>query len=265
MGKNKEKTMQIVAMVLCCVMVAALAAIMMHSSGKFNVPKNSEKSTEQPNSQIVTEEDKTSEPNEPTESEDTTAVIERDLNSVSILVNKDYPVPEEWKVDLVNLRNNQKIDRRAYDALQKMFDDARAEGFEPLIVSSYRTNKKQQTLYNNKVNQYKNDGHSEEEAKVLAAQWVALPGTSEHELGLAADIVTVDNQNLDESQLNSECQKWLVENSWKYGFILRYPDDKKELTNINFEPWHYRYVGEDAAKEIHEKGICLEEYAAQNN
>ena len=89
---------------------------------------------------------------------------------------------------------------------------------------------------------------------------MAVPGTSEHQLGLALDIVDVANQVLDERQENTEVQKWLMKNSWKYGFILRYPTDKSDITGISYEPWHYRYVGKEAAKEIYEAGICLEEY-----
>ena len=92
---------------------------------------------------------------------------------------------------------------------------------------------------------------------------MAVPGTSEHQLGLAVDIVDTANQHLDESQETTDVQKWLLQNSWKYGFILRYPSDKSDITGIIYEPWHYRYVGKDAAKAIYEEGICLEEYVAR--
>ena len=128
------------------------------------------------------------------------------------------------------------------------------------VRSSYRTNGTQTTLYNNKVNYYRNLGYSKETAKVKAGKWVARPGTSEHQLGLALYIVSTSYTNLDQKQENTKEQKWLMANSYKYGFILRYPSDKCDLTGINYEPWHYRYVGKMAAKEIYEKGICLEEY-----
>ena len=89
---------------------------------------------------------------------------------------------------------------------------------------------------------------------------IAFPGTSEHHLGLALDIVDMTNQILSEEQEDTKVQKWLLENSWKYGFILRYPNNKSEVTGIIYEPWYYRYVGIKAAKEIHNLGICLEEY-----
>lgn len=92
---------------------------------------------------------------------------------------------------------------------------------------------------------------------------MAVPGTREHELGLALDIVSMENQNLDESQMETEFQKWMMEHCTEYGFILRYPVDKGEITGIGFEPWHYRYVGREDAEKIKESGLCLEEYVAQ--
>ena len=93
-----------------------------------------------------------------------------------------------------------------------------------------------------------------------AARWVARPGTSEHQTGLALDIVAASYQVLDEKQEDTAEQQWLMENSWKYGFILRYPSEKSGITGIGYEPWHYRYVGRAAAAEIHCAGVCLEEY-----
>ena len=104
------------------------------------------------------------------------------------------------------------------------------------------------------------EGLSYEEAYRQAGTVVAYPGTSEHNLGLAADIVAKDYQLLDDKQADTPEAKWLKENCWRYGFILRYPTDKTGETGIIFEPWHYRYVGKEAAREIMEQGICLEEY-----
>ena len=89
---------------------------------------------------------------------------------------------------------------------------------------------------------------------------VALPGTSEHQLGLALDLVDESYQNLDEGQENTKVQKWLMQNSWRYGFILRYPTDKSSVTGIIYEPWHYRYLGRDMARDVYESGLCLEEF-----
>lgn len=106
-----------------------------------------------------------------------------------------------------------------------------------------------------KIAAYKKEGYSDSKAKQLAEDAVAVPGTSEHELGLAVDI----NADLSKSE-NEKVYEWLAENAWKYGFIQRYPEHKADITGIEYEPWHYRYVGKEAAKDIYKKGICLEEY-----
>lgn len=177
-----------------------------------------------------------------------------------ILVNASNPIPKDWKTDLVQLKDGQSIDRRAYGSLQKMLDDARAQGLDPLICSGYRTKELQTKLFNDQVNTYQNQGLSKEDAKKKAAVWIAVPGTSEHQTGLAVDIYSVGNQRLDRSQEKTAVQKWLIKNCWKYGYILRYPSDKRKITGIGYEPWHYRYVGKRAAKAIYKQHVCLEEY-----
>lgn len=176
------------------------------------------------------------------------------------LVNFENTIPKDWKVDLVQLNNGQSVDRRIYDDLIAMLQAAKSEELNPLICSSYRTNEKQEQLYQNKVSEYLSQGYSKVEASDKAAFWVARPGTSEHQLGLAVDIVSTKNQRLDRSQENTVEQQWLIQNSWKYGFVLRYPTNKNSITGVGYEPWHYRYVGKEHAKKINELGVCLEEY-----
>ena len=156
-------------------------------------------------------------------------------NGLLTLVNMSHTLPADWTVDLVELRNNQSIDRRAYDG-----------------------------LYTNKKNSYLEQGYSEDDATALAATWVAYPGTSEHQLGLTVDICSIGNQELDSSQEDTATQQWLMANCYKYGFILRYPADKSDITEISYEPWHYRYVGVEAATEMYQKHLCLEEYLEQH-
>ena len=190
---------------------------------------------------------------------------EKDIDSNTsdwelLLVNKNHKVPEGYVVELEEVETVHQVDKRIAEPLKQMLADARKEGLSPLICSSYRTNAKQQKLYNNKVKEYKRWGCSSEEAEELASYWVAIPGTGEHETGLAVDIVSRDYQILDEKQEQTDVQKWLIENSYKYGFTLRYPTDKKDITMINYEPWHYRYVGVDNATYMKEHDMCLEEY-----
>lgn len=177
-----------------------------------------------------------------------------------VLVNPWNKIPNGYEVELTELKNGQAVDSRCYSELQRMMDACRWDGLFPLICSSYRTQEKQESLYSRKVEQYINKGYSQMDAEAEAAKVVAVPGTSEHQLGLAVDIVDMNNQNLDESQETTAVSKWLAEHCWEYGFILRYPEGKSDITGIIYEPWHYRYVGREAALEIYERGICLEEY-----
>ena len=181
-----------------------------------------------------------------------------------ILANPWNYIPEGYEPNLVTMEkhkyNVQKVDAICYDALIQMLDDCKEESQTAVVISSYRSMEGQTNNYNRKVNFYLNQGYGQEEAERLAAQSVARPGTSEHQLGLAVDIVDNKNWSLDETQATMPAQKWLMENSWKYGFILRYPVGKTAVTGIIYEPWHYRYVGKELAKELHELDLTLEEY-----
>lgn len=173
-----------------------------------------------------------------------------------ILVNRWNPIPEGYEVTLTDLVNGHAVDSRIYPDLQQMFDDARAQGILPMISSSFRTAEYQQQLLDEKIAEYQAQGYGDDEARNLAEQWVAIPGTSEHQIGLAVDITTADSVQQDASIV----WDWLAQNSYKYGFILRYQEQWTEITGVIPEPWHFRYVGYEAASEIYERGITLEEY-----
>lgn len=179
------------------------------------------------------------------------------------LVNPWNLIPADYRVTLSQVEPGHFVDERCALNLRSMLSDCRAAGQSPMICSSYRSQEKQEALYQNKVNHLIAQGYPKETAKAEAGKSVAVPGTSEHQLGLAVDIVDLANQNLDSSQEHTGVQKWLMENSWKYGFILRYPNGKSDLTGIIYEPWHYRYVGKDAAKQIYDLNLCLEEYLSE--
>ena len=181
-----------------------------------------------------------------------------------VLVNPWNSLPEGFTVETTSLLNGESVDSRCYSALKQMLDDCQAKsGGIPIVCSSYRPHDKQVRLFKEQVAKNMKEGMTREEAEKEAGTVVAVPGTSEHELGLAVDICDSENQLLDESQANTDTQKWLMENCWDYGFILRYPVSKSEITGIIYEPWHYRYVGVEAAKEIQARGVCLEEYLAE--
>ena len=171
------------------------------------------------------------------------------------LVNKWNPMPENTDIETVELTNGECVDKRIYPYLQEMFDDARAEGIYPIVRSGFRTRQEQEEIYDDRIKEYQGQGMSEKEAMEEVQLWVAIPGTSEHELGLAVDI----NADKIHSE-GAEVYTWLSENAYLYGFINRYPSDKTAVTGVANEPWHYRYVGVEAAAQIHEQGICLEEY-----
>ena len=138
-----------------------------------------------------------------------------------------------------------------------MFDDARAAGIYPLINESFRTGERQQEIMDKYIAKYEANGLGHDDAVKKARSIVALPGTSEHQLGLALDIIAEYGGD------SNATWTWLKENCWRYGFILRYPADKEDVTGISFEPWHFRYVGVSTAREITEQGLCLEEYLGQ--
>ena len=175
-----------------------------------------------------------------------------------ILVNEDYYIPDNYEVELTELSNGKKVDSRIYPYLQSMFDDARANGLALFVREGYRTAEEQQQIMDERVAEYQGEGYSKSEAKKLARDYVAVPDTSEHQLGLSVDI------NADTTKCSSDAvYDWLAENAWRYGFINRYPADKVDITGISNEPWHYRYVGKEAAQEIQSQGICLKEYIGQ--
>ena len=180
------------------------------------------------------------------------------------IVSSTSPLQEGYVPKLATVVEEYQLDARCAALCWEMMQDCRAEnaGF-PMICSAYRTQEYQQDLFDNKVVRVMMEHYcSIEEATELAAREVAYPGTSEHQLGLAADIIDETFPYLTEWQETTGTQKWLKEHAADYGFILRYPPGTDEITGIIYEPWHYRYVGEKFAHEIANRGITLEEYVA---
>lgn len=181
------------------------------------------------------------------------------------LVNIWNPMEADYVPSLTEVGNNEQFDSRAAAALKQMLADCRAAGETPIICSAYRSVEQQQQLYENQVADCLAAGTiSHKEAEQEAAKTVAIPGTSEHNLGLAADIVDASYQILDREQENTAVFIWLKEHCSEYGFILRYPNEKTHVTGVIYEPWHFRYVGTAAAAEIMEGGLCLEEYLEEH-
>ncbi|MBQ8604523.1 MAG: M15 family metallopeptidase [Oscillospiraceae bacterium] len=190
-------------------------------------------------------------------------------NEYTLLVNRANPLTSDHVVETRSVTYNGQdsgklFDVRVADKLEAMLNDAAAAGYPMYLVSTYRTIEYQRGLYNRKVNQYINSGYTQSAAETEAAKWVAPPGTSEHNLGLVADIVSStwynENNDLTQEFENTAHFAWLYEHCAEYGFILRYPKGKEGITGIAYEPWHYRYVGREVAKYIMENNITLEEF-----
>lgn len=172
------------------------------------------------------------------------------------LANYENIIPEDFEIELANIDEERQFDARAIKYLNQMMNDMRNDGITNIwIQSAYRSVKKQKELYNNSINKYLEQGKSQEEAEKLTLEYINKPGASDHNLGLAVDFNYVD-----EGFENLKGFKWLQQNAEKYGFILRYPKDKEEITKIKYEPWHWRFVGQEHAKKMNEQNMCLEEY-----
>ena len=181
-----------------------------------------------------------------------------------LLVNREHPLPEGYAPELTQLRDwDLSVATVLYDDLCRMLEAGRAEGLRFEICSAYRSHETQQALFDEDVARYMAQGMTEADAIAATAQYTMLPGCSEHETGLAVDIVSRENQRLDETQAQTAETRWLQAHCWEYGFILRYPSEKSDLTGIAYESWHYRYVGIEAARYLHERDLTLEEFWAQ--
>lgn len=181
-----------------------------------------------------------------------------------VLVNSSNRLDGDYDVELANVNESYQLDARIVEDMKEMLAAAKADGYTLQICSAYRSTERSRVLYSNQINKFKAAGYSDEDAAVEAAKWVAPPGTSEHNTGLSADIVSGDYftkyAELEHDFEKFDEFKWLYANCAKYGFVLRYPKDKQEITGITYEPWHYRYVGKENAQRIMDEGLCLEEF-----
>ena len=180
-----------------------------------------------------------------------------------LLANAENPLPQDWSIQTEEVQNGYEMDKRAAPAMREMIQAAKEDGVELMLCSAYRSVEKQQQLFDRSQQAYMAQGMSEEEAYAKTATETAIPGTSEHQTGLAADIVTPTYQMLDAGFADTPAGQWLSEHATEYGFVLRYPQDKQEVTGIIYESWHYRFVGKTHAKLMKESGLCLEEYLQQ--
>lgn len=180
-----------------------------------------------------------------------------------LLVNDWNPLPAGYddEVSFSTVSGGKQVDSRISGAVEQMLSDAQQYGLA--VVSAYRPQEEQNTLYWRKVKQYTDQGYSDLEAQKVGGTIVKRPGFSEHNCGLAMDVGGSGDYTLEETFANTEAYAWLIEHCADYGFILRFPQGKEDITGVIYEPWHYRYVGVDAARYIMDNDLCLEEYLQQ--
>ncbi len=171
-----------------------------------------------------------------------------------VVVNKDNFIPKNYDPQLVNYEEKQ-INKIIENDLTSMIQHARKDGVNLYISSGYRSSERQTVLFNNQVAKCKKLYYKDVNPEIIAATVVAKPGTSEHHTGLAIDFNGVNDDFYKTPEYS-----WLIKNGPNYGFILRYDKNKQNITNVIYEPWHFRYVGKEHAKKISQSGLCLEEY-----
>lgn len=180
-----------------------------------------------------------------------------------LLVSRAQPLAEDYAPELTQLHDwPYSIAAIAYEPLRQMLAAGRAEGLSFTVASAYRSTDSQRQLFDEDVEARVSEGMTEDEAREETARWTMPPGCSEHETGLAVDIVATDNQRLDDTQEQTPETIWLHENCWRFGFILRYPAGKEDVTGIDYESWHYRYVSIEAARYLTEQQLTLDEFWA---
>ena len=177
-----------------------------------------------------------------------------------LLVNKQHPVPDDHTVELGTIAGAMKCDARILPELFAMLQAAKDDGVYLSVCSPYRDLSRQEMLFERKIRLYMGYGYSYMDAYKKASEYVMVPGSSEHQIGLALDIISNNYTSLDEGFEKTDAGKWLKEHCDEFGFILRYPKGKEHITGIGYEPWHFRYVGKEAAAIIMENELTLEEF-----
>lgn len=177
-----------------------------------------------------------------------------------VLVNKNHPIADDYTFELGYIAGSMQCDERVIPYLYSMLDAALKDGINLTVCSPYRNDNRQEMLFERKVSKYMSQGYSYMDSYKLASQAVTIPGSSEHQIGLAFDMLTPGYSSLDEGFASTFAGQWLQEHSYEYGFIIRYPAGKEEITGIEYEPWHLRYVGINAAKIMNQEELTLEEF-----
>lgn len=240
------KRLAVLAVIMCVILVVIAAVILIRNDFLHTVPDNENPGEVQPQAERNPEDD----------------ARFYNADSLLILANKKHKLPNQYEpADLTVPEVRARLDgiriRKIMEPdLAAMFTAAEEEEIILVLGSGYRSDEEQQEIYDDYVNRL-----GQEHADRISSK----AGYSEHQTGLAVDIYTDDDTyDLSDEFVNTDAGKWLSEHAYEYGFILRYPQGAEEITGFSYEPWHYRYVGREAAKEIHESGKCFEEYFGLN-
>ena len=213
-----------------------------------------ETSSKDNNTQVSLANEKIQNQPQPEESE---VKVKKEITDWNLrLANYENILPDDFEVEVAEISDSREFDARAIKYLKQMINDMLNDGISNVWVqSAYRSVERQKELYDNSIQKYLKQGKTRDEAEKLTEEYINKPGASDHNLALAVDFNNVDNKFED-----LDAFKWLQENAEDYGFILRYPKHKEDITKISYESWHWRYVGEEHAKKMNELDMCLEEY-----
>lgn len=255
-GRRKRPSMILCMMILDLVLICVSGVCMYH----FYMPKRAVEASE------VEENKLKQQLSEPTK--DRSLELEREAKEIYkktpellILVNAEHELSDDYKVELANVKDQQgKVAQCMVSDLEKMLEDGEKQGYSFCIVSSYRDAEYQKRVIQNDIQRYIDSGISPEKAFQLTMEQVMPAGCSEHETGLAVDITSRNYIELEQDQENTPDNQWMRENCWKYGFIVRYPAGKTSITGISYEPWHFRYVGKEAAIFLQTNHLTLDEF-----
>lgn len=255
---EKKPTYLYVSPRLLCIMLA-VAFLLGVGLTLLIMPSGGSAEAEETAPPVTTESTEAS--TEPEESEPPKPVSGLDLSDpLLVLINREHPFSAATRPELTELTNGLYVDYRCYGALIAMLNAGEQEGLEFVVCSAYRSYEEQEMIYNRKLQEQLDLGKSQEEAQQEVLKYTMPAGCSEHSSGLAVDIVAMANQRLDETQKDTPEQQWLQTHCAQYGFILRYPTEKSDITGVAYESWHYRYVGVQAAQFLTEHQLTLEEF-----
>lgn len=263
---KKKNQNNVIPMLFFVIIVAVVANIMVNNYiDKITAVEDDTVLTDTvPTSSPTATTEPTVEPTEeptPEPTEDPVVTLSEDEQWKLILVNDSNFLDEDFCPDEIVTIDGYNIDARIEDELQQMLDDAEADGVTIILTSAFRSYTTQATLFTNRITRMMNAGMTYEEALADTELVIQEAGSSEHQTGLAVDVYTNDSSAiLNEAFGDTEAYEWLMANSYKYGFVERYPVDKVDITHITWESWHFRYVGVEVATYMVENDLCLEEY-----